>query len=704
MDTRPEHAGDDTELEDLVYRCLEAPDPYAELRRRVGDRPDVLATAERILAQVTRLEDSAAGAVLPPAFLREALAADGSPSPDDRSTWPAIPGVELECLLGRGGQGYVFRGRQTYLDRKVAVKVLARELETPAFVERFRREARMLASLQHPHVVACHQAGVTDAGRCHLVMELIDGPDLRAFVAQHGPLPLTPALRLVRDLADALAHAGRLGLVHRDVKPENVLLQPTANAPGGAAFPFVAKLADLGLARSVGPAHGFTLLTPAGAMLGTPVTMAPEQFDAPDRVDHRADIYGLGCVLHHALAGRPAFAGTAVTELVVEKLARGKDEPVTLPGVPAEVCHLVGRMLASRPDDRPQSYDELLGQLDRLLAGRRATPHRRRMAGGAALMLVACLGLGAGGYAWWRGHTAALRTELVVAAPPRVVEGTAAIVGYTTAPDPALPATAVVVAGPPVRLSSPRAGEFAFTPPFGTGGEELTLAVFVVSDPNCRREVRVRIDADARALSVPAGGPRNLFEAPAPLSLWRTDAPERWQVDESGRGVVVNASRQRVVAELLLPRGDFALAGDIEPRFRYESGARPRVPLTSTGLRLELGADDAVVLRVEPPGEGSDLFRARWQRQRRVDDQWTGVADLGACEGAWALATPMRFGAVWHGDRLALTCGTRGADPPVRTEVRPLDDWQVPWRPGRLEVHADGGSAVFTDWAITAPK
>lgn len=276
---------------------------------------------------------------------------------------PNVPEVELERVLGRGGQGTVYLGRQTYLDRRVAVKVLTSEFRLPQFVDRFRREARTLANLEHPNIVRCHNAGVTDAGECYLVMELIDGPSLRAHLDASGPLSIAAARRLAHDVAAALAHAAASGIVHRDVKPENVLLEPWTDAPNDD-FRFRPRVVDLGLARPVGLTNGPTLATPAGAVLGTPSTMAPEQFDAPESVDHRADIYGLGCVLYHALCGQCAFGSGRMTEIMAKKAtALGPDPRGVRKDVPRELAELVQRMLAGRPEDRPQSYDELLAQL-----------------------------------------------------------------------------------------------------------------------------------------------------------------------------------------------------------------------------------------------------------------------------------------------------------------------------------------------------
>ncbi len=298
---------------------------------------------------------------------------------------PAIPDIELDEEIGRGGMGVVYRGRQPYLDRKVAVKILfVKNTPKPQeFVERFRREAKILAGLSHAHIVACHQAGTTPSGDCYLAMEFIDGPNLRSWVEREGPLPERAALEVARDIACALEHAHGQGIIHRDVKPENVLLQKMERPPAGTAFPFVAKLVDLGLAR---PDHGSqdTRLTVEGSVMGTPSTMAPEQFDAPDDVDFRADIYGLGCVLYFALAGEAAFPERAITAIMMRKATGGAPDPAGVkPELAPGICSLVREMLAPRRENRLSSYEELIGRLDALIGDaaavdRDGTKRRRR--------------------------------------------------------------------------------------------------------------------------------------------------------------------------------------------------------------------------------------------------------------------------------------------------------------------------------------
>ncbi len=279
-----------------------------------------------------------------------------------------IPDVTLDKELGRGGMGVVYKGRQIYLDRTVAVKLLlVQGTDGEEFVRRFQREAKILASLSHPHIVGCYQAGVTASNNPYLVMEFIDGPTLKDWVEQHGRVPVTAALAIIRDLAKALDHAHENGIIHRDVKPENVLLAKKPAAAANDPFPFTAKLVDLGLARPSAGA-GEMNLTRQGVVMGTPSTMAPEQFDDPDHVDYRADIYGLGCVLYHALVGKPAFDGKTLAAIVTAKVS-GEIPQVTRAkaDVPLPVNELTCALLASNRDRRPQSYREVIDRCDQLL-------------------------------------------------------------------------------------------------------------------------------------------------------------------------------------------------------------------------------------------------------------------------------------------------------------------------------------------------
>ncbi len=337
----------------------------------------------------------------PPRAVSETSAtAPSGPATDVfREDLPKIPGLSLTREIGRGGMGIVYLGKQGYLDRRVAVKLLAQGSQSEEFTRRFQREAKILASLNHPHVVACYQAGVAPDGRCYLAMEYIDGPTLGDWIQSHGPLPHDRAVELCRAVASALAHAHRAGIIHRDVKPANVLLKSAAGKPQGDPFPYEPMLADLGLARA---SKGLPTmaevslkgLTVQGAVMGSPPTMAPEQFDHPDKVDFRTDIYGLGCVLFHCLTGKLAFPQATLTSLIARKAEGRPPDPRELRrDVSSDLAELVRAMLAPSIADRPASYEVLLQRLAGPFEPGRRTP--RALVWGAAALLV----LGGGGLA-----------------------------------------------------------------------------------------------------------------------------------------------------------------------------------------------------------------------------------------------------------------------------------------------------------------
>lgn len=327
--------------------------------------------------------------------------------PPDKGV-PDIPGVSILAEIGRGGMGVVFRGVQVFLKRTVAVKMLNSASYGRDFERRFQREARILAGLAHPNIVSCYQAGVTTAGEYYLVMEFIDGPSLRQHLNRHGAVSTLDALHLCREVAVALRHAHESDIIHRDVKPENILLQNDEYAPATSTFPYRAKLADLGLARPMTSDSSKLTLTAPGAVMGTPATMAPEQFEDPDSVDWRADAYALGCILFHAVTGEMAFPQRSIARLMAEKHSPVQPDAHRIrPTVPERVAEFAKSLYAPQKDLRPGSYDDIVSQLDELIRLEHASPPvRRRSAsrrwyaagfGGAALCAGAWFLLHRGG-------------------------------------------------------------------------------------------------------------------------------------------------------------------------------------------------------------------------------------------------------------------------------------------------------------------
>jgi WD40 repeat protein len=266
--------------------------------------------------------------------------------------------------LGRGATGHVYKAHDADLDRLVAIKVLKPELAAdPAGRAAFEREARAAAAVRHDHVVTIHQVGcIPGPDLPYLVMEYIDGEPLSARLRREGPLPPAEAARLVRDAAAGLAHAHRRGLVHRDVKPANLLVEAGTGR---------VKVTDFGLACAVAP-HAARPGASAGAVVGTPAYMSPEQIRTPGRVDARSDVYSLGVVLYELLLGEPPFRGSLPRTL--RHAAQTPPVPPRLcdPALPPGLERIVLTCLAKDPAERYQTADDLVADLDRWLAGEEA--------------------------------------------------------------------------------------------------------------------------------------------------------------------------------------------------------------------------------------------------------------------------------------------------------------------------------------------
>lgn len=290
---------------------------------------------------------------------------------------PGIPDVVLHSVLGRGGMGIVFKGVQPFLDRPVAVKCLNVRAanRSEEFLERFRFEARLMAQLEHEHIVRCHHAGIANDGSPYFLMELVEGPNLQQHVRMRGPLAERHAIEMAKRIAQALDYAfQRARIIHRDIKPSNILLKLHLDRAPDDDFPYTPKLVDLGLAHCRSRATASEVNpTDNGAIMGTPSVMAPEQFESPQDVDFRADIYALGCVLFQAIAGQTPFTTRSLTNVIEEKTTKPPPELKTVnPAIPDDINNLVCEMLAIDRLDRPQSYPELVQRFDIILARMRS--------------------------------------------------------------------------------------------------------------------------------------------------------------------------------------------------------------------------------------------------------------------------------------------------------------------------------------------
>lgn len=265
---------------------------------------------------------------------------------------PKIPGYRIHKQLGRGGMAAVFLATQESIDREVAIKVMLPELGAdPNFGDRFIREAKIVARLTHPNIVAIYDVGT--AGAYHYMsMELLPGGELKDKIGDAG-LPLPDALRVARQVAAALHYAHEHGYVHRDVKPENVLFRKDGTA----------VLSDFGIARSHDVAA--TRMTATGAVVGTPYYMSPEQAQGKE-LDGRSDLYSLGIMLFEMLTGTVPYKGDSALSIGIKHL---KDPIPRLPGQYAKYQGLLDRLLAKNPEDRWQTGAEIVAAIETLERG-----------------------------------------------------------------------------------------------------------------------------------------------------------------------------------------------------------------------------------------------------------------------------------------------------------------------------------------------
>ncbi len=317
----------------------------------------------------------------------------------------------IDRELGRGGMGVVYLAREVHLDRLVAIKLLPPERSAIATLrDRFLREARLAAKLSHPHIIPIHAVDEVD-GFVYYVMSYIDGETLAQRVRQRGPMSASDGSRVLREAAWALAYAHSQGLVHRDVKPDNILIEFSTGR---------ALVADFGIAAAAGEAA-------ADGISGTPEFMSPEQALGGD-IDARSDLYGLGATAFYAFSGRLPFEGDSATQILAKQVTEAPPPLASLGiAVPRKLAQLVDRCLAKNPAQRPASAEALAEQLGVAMDQRREMPvalrafvrRNGRMDGGGTLLYSAAL----------------LSGSIIVSAAFGVVQGFATFaLGTTAAP------------------------------------------------------------------------------------------------------------------------------------------------------------------------------------------------------------------------------------------------------------------------------
>jgi len=283
-----------------------------------------------------------------------------------------IGGYEILSRLGRGGMGAVYKARQISMDRLVALKVLPPVLaRDKSFIERFFREARAVARLNHPNIVQGIDVGVAEK-YYYFAMEFVDGETVESILGRKGPMAESEALGICLQVAQALHHASRHDMIHRDVKPDNIMV-----ARGG-----VAKLCDLGLAKSLA---GESSVTQTGLAVGTPHYISPEQARGEDDVDIRADIYSLGATLYHMVAGRTPYSGSSAAVVMTKHLNDDVPDPRDQrPELSMGLVRLIEKMMAKERRERYQSPEELIKDINLVLSGK--SPAALRLAAGRSVV------------------------------------------------------------------------------------------------------------------------------------------------------------------------------------------------------------------------------------------------------------------------------------------------------------------------------
>ncbi|MFN2416977.1 MAG: protein kinase [Pyrinomonadaceae bacterium] len=307
----------------------------------------------------------------------------GDPAAADPLVGRVLDGkYEIVSPLGTGGMGAVYRARRVHIGDEVAVKILHQRLTSDEkLVERFRREARAAAQLHHPQVVTIHDYGEGRGadGFAYIVMELVRGESLRELLRREGRLDARRAVSLMRDVCAGVGAAHRRGIVHRDIKPDNIIVTPADEDRPAESV----KVVDFGIAKLRDMAAETSTLTEAGTMVGTLFYMSPEQCKG-EPLDSRADVYSLGAMLHEMLAGAPPFTASSMTSLVIKHVSA---PPPPLPAdvdVPPALRAAVTRALAKEPDERPRDATEFAREIQAALASDPAAPDGATRAGGAS--------------------------------------------------------------------------------------------------------------------------------------------------------------------------------------------------------------------------------------------------------------------------------------------------------------------------------
>jgi hypothetical protein len=349
---------------------------------------------------------------------------------------------EIRRQLGAGGMGAVYVAEHALLGRQAAVKVLLPELcKNPDVVARFFHEAKAATAIRHPSIVEVFDFGYMPDGAAYIVMELLEGESLSSRLRRVGRLPVPHAISMTRQIANALAAAHARKIVHRDLKPDNIHIVVDPEVAGGERI----KLLDFGIAKlAVDLAATGIARTSTGMLMGTPIYMSPEQCRSAGQVDHRSDLYSLGCILHEMLTGAPPFMGEGAGDLIAKHIMVAPPPPSSLvAGVPPDVDALVARLLQKSPNDRLQSAADLAAACSHLVPS--LTPISIPIPSPSSSSPIAAM-------------PTPLATPLPIATPPPVASGTPApapaqlarVLAEPAAPIPVAPPAVTPIPPPPV--------------------------------------------------------------------------------------------------------------------------------------------------------------------------------------------------------------------------------------------------------------
>jgi TolB-like protein len=545
---------------------------------------------------------------------------------------------ELERELGGGGMSRVYLARDRRLGRRIVVKLLAPELASGVSAERFEQEIQLAAGLQHPHIVPLLAAGEV-AGLPYFSMPFIEGQSLRLRLEHGGPLSVPDTVRLLGEVASALAYAHARGLIHRDIKPDNVLL-----SPGGA------MVTDFGVAKAlraattgVSATPAMSGLTAAGFALGTPAYMAPEQAVGDPSTDARADLYAFGAMAYECLAGSVPFPGRSAPAMIAAHLT---EPPPPLqerrPDLPPVLSALIMQCLAKHPDDRPSSAESVVAVLDQVRSGNWGAAVRSPVpAAGANARTTVTPATGSRPAAGWRGALAMAIGAIALIALVAVVRSRRGTSDARV--PPAVPVPSAAAASAALRI--------AVLPFENIGDSSDAYFADGVADAVRGKLAELRsLEVIARGSSVPYAGTK---VRPADVARdlgvrYLVTGTVRWAKQQGG------VSRVLVAPELVAMRANAAPATEWSERFdapvtdvfRVQADIAGRV---AQALGLRLGGAEAQQLAARPTSDivAYDAYLRAEEFTRRLESGEYGATDSAIKYYREAVGRDSNFARAW---------------------------------------------------------